>query len=529
MHLLWSHTMKITKLDIHSFRLFKDTSIKLGSRITVITGTNAVGKSTILGLLGNSSELKKKQGVPILKPQFRCEFSEIFKMSQEFDKKESKAATVTFDTGKELYYRISWQKNKGKDTKRGRLIPNSEIDGSKSSAKNKWPVLYLGLTRLYPLGEAILSTNKNKPFNISEDLLNTYSDILSLHETIEYTNEVHLTDIQKKVSFGVNTSTYNYISNSAGQDNLAQILLAVESFAKLKEKQGDDYQGGLLLIDELDAALHPSFKYLYDISKKLSLQIVFTTHSISLLEYAIKTRDNTSHPNTPTPPILVHYFSRANHEISPKHYDSPDIDKIRDLLTESISMVSKPKVKIISEDAEARWLINELIPDNYISKIDLLDTNVGSNEIISLAKCDRSFFNNRVIIIDGDIRTETSKVEEIKLLNAQKSHILILPTSLSIEKSLLEFLQSKSEFINDYYDNEAAERFNITKSFIKNMCEDLKRKCDNHPPREVYKKWFNEFLIIFKETHLLEYWKLEHQEEVNTFITEFTQAVDELY
>ena len=158
--------MKITKLDIHSFRLFKDVSLTLGSRITVITGTNAVGKSTILGLLGNSSELKKKEGVPILKPRFRCEFSEIFKMSQEFDKKEPKAATVTFDTGKELYYRISWQKNKDKDTKRGRLIPNSEVDGSKSSAKNKWPVLYLGLTRLYPLGEAILSTNKNKPFKI---------------------------------------------------------------------------------------------------------------------------------------------------------------------------------------------------------------------------------------------------------------------------------------------------------------------------------------------------------------------------
>ena len=526
--------MKITKLDIHSFRLFKDTSLTLGSRITVITGTNAVGKSTILGLLGNSSELKKKDGVPILKPQFRCEFSEIFKMSEEFDKKESKAATVTFDTGKELYYRISWQKNKGKDTKRGRLIPNSEMDGSKSSAKNKWPVLYLGLTRLYPLGEAILSTNKNKPFKISEDLLTTYSKILSLHEAIESINEVHLTDITKKASFGVNTSTYNYISNSAGQDNLAQILLAVESFVKLKEKQGDDYQGGLLLIDELDAALHPSaqiklFNYLYDISKELSLQIVFTTHSITLLELAIKKRDETYHSNATESTILVHYFSRANDEISPKHLDFPSIDQVRNLLTESISMVSKPKVKVISEDYEARWLIKELIPDKYVSKIDLLDTTVGSNEIISLAKCDRSFFNNRVIIIDGDIRTETSKIKEIKLLNTQKSHILILPTSLSIEKSLLEFLQSDSNFINDYYDSKPTEDFNITKSFIRNMCEDLNRECDNRTNREVYKKWFNEYLDIFRETHLIEYWKQEHQEQVNTFIAEFTQAVDDLY
>ena len=526
--------MKITKLDIHSFRLFKDVSLTLGSRITVITGTNAVGKSTILGLLGNSSELKKKEGVPILKPQFRCEFSEIFKMSQEFDKKEPKAATVTFDTGKELYYRISWQANKGKDIKRGRLIPNSEVDGSKTNAKNKWPVLYLGLTRLYPLGEAILSTNKNKPFNISDELLNTYSYILSLHETIESTNEVHLTDIQKKVSFGVNTSTYDYISNSAGQDNLAQILLAVESFVKLKEKQGNDYQGGLLLIDELDAALHPSaqiklFKYLYDISKKLSLQIVFTTHSISLLEHAIKKRDDTSHPNTPEPPILVHYFSRANQELSPRHYDSPTIHKIRDLLTESISIISKPKVKIISEDAEARWLIKHLIPDEYLSKIELLDTTVGSNEIISLAKCDRSFFNNRVIVIDGDIRNESSKVNEINSLNAQKSHILILPTSTSIEKSLLDFLLGDSMNIANYYEDEAADRFNITRSAMINKNENLRAECANRPAREVYKEWFNEFLIVFNETHLLEYWKKEHENEVKEFIESFTATVDELY
>lgn len=192
-------------------------------------------------------------------------------------------------------------------------------------------------------------------------------------------------------------------------------------------------------------------------------------------------------------------------------------------------MVSKPKVKIISEDAEARWLIKELIPDDYVSKIDLLDTTVGSNEIISLAKCDRSFFNNRVIIIDGDIRNESSKVNEINSLNAQKSHILILPTSTSIERSLLAFLLSDSTNTENYYENEDTDSYNITKNAIINEAKELEDLCAKKTDREVYKKWFNEHLDIFRLTHLIEYWKLEHQEEVNTFIEEFTQAVDALY
>jgi len=48
------------------------------------------------------------------------------------------------------------------------------------------------------------------------------------------------------------------LTNSSGQDNLGQILLAILSFRKLKEEQGEQWQGGILLIDEIDATLHPA-------------------------------------------------------------------------------------------------------------------------------------------------------------------------------------------------------------------------------------------------------------------------------
>lgn len=45
-------------LIINDFRQFKNMEISLGKRLTVIAGRNSTGKSTILGILANSGELK---------------------------------------------------------------------------------------------------------------------------------------------------------------------------------------------------------------------------------------------------------------------------------------------------------------------------------------------------------------------------------------------------------------------------------------------------------------------------------------
>ena len=46
------------KLIINDFRQFKNVEIEIGKFLTVLAGRNSTGKSTILGLLANSGELK---------------------------------------------------------------------------------------------------------------------------------------------------------------------------------------------------------------------------------------------------------------------------------------------------------------------------------------------------------------------------------------------------------------------------------------------------------------------------------------
>lgn len=61
-------------LKLNDFRQFKNMDILLGKRLTVLAGRNSTGKSTILGVLANSGELKKKDGTTYSDGQFRAEF-----------------------------------------------------------------------------------------------------------------------------------------------------------------------------------------------------------------------------------------------------------------------------------------------------------------------------------------------------------------------------------------------------------------------------------------------------------------------
>lgn len=91
-------------LKIREFRQFQDNEILLGKRITVLAGRNSTGKSTILGLLANSGELKKKDGTTITGGQFRAEFSEILHGSKKYDASGSDRVKIEVHLNKVILY-----------------------------------------------------------------------------------------------------------------------------------------------------------------------------------------------------------------------------------------------------------------------------------------------------------------------------------------------------------------------------------------------------------------------------------------
>lgn len=102
------------KIEINDFRLFHNETLLLGKYLTILSGRNSTGKSTILGMIANSGELKKKDGVTYSSKQFHAEFSELFKGSRQFDEIGPNRFKITLcdDNGNELDYRsfrTAWQ------------------------------------------------------------------------------------------------------------------------------------------------------------------------------------------------------------------------------------------------------------------------------------------------------------------------------------------------------------------------------------------------------------------------------------
>lgn len=105
-----------------------------------------------------------------------------------------------------------------------------------TESKLPLPSFYLGLGRLYALGETpYKNIEKFKTKKITSEeyswLLDNYKNILSL-DTIQV-NSISNYTINKITSGGINTETYDYLTNSCGQDNICIILYILLSFQNL--------------------------------------------------------------------------------------------------------------------------------------------------------------------------------------------------------------------------------------------------------------------------------------------------------
>ena len=256
--------MYISKLDIKNFRAFEgEYSFEFVKGVNCLSGHNATGKSTILAILSNCGELKKKDGEQLNGKAFKGEYSQLIKGDITKDK-TGDVCKLYFDDlpkfnedksnpfVKELSFRATYQLN----NERYRLIPKKIKNIRETEKKLNWPVIYLGLSRLFPVGESESLTQTLIKTEYDEEISNKHREILSSKD--DYLSLVNVdTDVTQKRGVGFDTEKYSYKANSSGQDNLGQILLAVYSFENLK-KTYEYYSGGLLLIDELDATLHPA-------------------------------------------------------------------------------------------------------------------------------------------------------------------------------------------------------------------------------------------------------------------------------
>lgn len=426
---------RVDGFEISVFRRFHDISIKFGPNVTLIAGQNATSKSTLLGMLAQPFSFGVLRGRTAGKPDHSTytdnyhglsldELRDLAGMPFMYDCDDVFRLSEEKDFGKEYEYRTNLILSeddvtnlpgnslltKSRDRKKGNRITGMRfVTGPGASHKSgegnfPHPVIYLGLNRLWPLavtekctfsGDAI--SDEDKQWYVDK-----YREILCLAED---NNSAKYMDAERKGKFITPESKdYDGESCSAGQDNLSQLLTAILSFRRLKKSLGDQYRGGLFLIDEVDATFHAFsqdkvLELLCEASNELGLQIIATSHSLRLLEKAYQSSLKNK--------IEVLYLVNEDGCIVERTF--PTYQEIADhLKVESTPPPRKKpqRVSVILEDEAGQFLFRQICGSklrNYIKVVNTSSFSAGYLKNLGNLSKKVSELRDVILIPDGDM------------------------------------------------------------------------------------------------------------------------------
>lgn len=539
---------QLKKLVIEKFRALNNVTIEFSEQITVVCGKNGTSKSSILGIAAQifsfdkdyTNNKKSLSFQQITGSAFKSQYSEHFRISDTFDVPGSMTVNIELHDGYTNQAATAKLELMKRQSTRGNTLPrpvvrnNSTASGSSNTSRNfTHPVIFLSLKRLYPIAArdykiadfAYLNQHKQEFICLTNKLLNRSSS----HATG--------TDgtIRSAVAHGEN---YDQESVSAGEDNAGQIILALMSFRKLKVDY-PDYKGGLLLIDEADAGLFPTaqinlLKILDQECKNLNLQVVMTSHSPVLIQYAFEQSQQFRRK------YKTIYLSNTYGDV--QVMSDWSWEKISaDINTRTINSTpgkSLPRINIYFEDKEASDFFAALIYGQPIKKftLPLPKITLGCSNYLQLIQKKVSEFSERSIVcLDGDQKSNTT--------GKQFKTVVLLPGPLPPDQLIFEYLynlppdhafwKNDLQFTRNVFTNTACEVLN--EFGINGPSVDLKERLaaynGDKKPREVFKDFYkdSEFQRLVSSGgnphNLWRHWIENNPTSTNNFLEKLKTAI----
>jgi len=538
----------VENLSISHYRKIKNLNFDFSPNINVISGTNGTCKSSLLHIISNSfqlvtknySWLNDKKCLEIIKKVNKVVNPKIESLTCG-DKKynnpaigqKGKLFTVKYFDGTSLDFR------RHNSVLNNRYAIKPLYKKGTSDTLPRCPVIYLGLSRLFPFGEfqndnEIKEIKESLPLPYQQEIVNIFRQLTGL--TISFTSSKRIGDIKIRSEFSSDQEGIDSNTISAGEDNLFILITALISLKYyFNSIQSSKTVESILLIDELDATLHPSVQFkLLDLfsqySRDYKIQIFFTTHSLSLIEYALDKKHN-----------VVYLIDNITSVVN---LDSPDIYKIKMYLyslTRNDIYLNKA-IPIFTEDEEARLFLNILF-DYYTEKNEenftkirnrfhFVHANIGADNLLNI------FGDNYLLkstmqaicILDGDKRSKRDLNRNVIVLPGGESpEKLIMCYSLQLydnddgfwtDKTILNIgytkiyfrdnilpdidiieerikeLQSQNESTEGIERNLRKKAFNKHKQFFELL---FKHWVYNNENEEQIKSFFKDLYIMFKK------------------------------
>ena len=357
----------IKTININQYRKLKDMKFELTPYLNAISGTNGTCKTSLLHMISNSckavtktsSWVKDKNCLQIINSVndvTNPKVESLTRGDKQYNDPAHGVSGVLFNVEYFDHTPLDFRRHNSSTNTRYAIKPMYQR-GSGDSLPS-CPVIYLGLSRLMPYGEfkndaALKDIKKGLPDRYQAEIARIYEDFT--HYSISPTSIQQMGDVKTRAEFSSAFEGIDSNTISAGEDNLYIILLAVMSLRYYYESiESYNTVESILLVDELDATLHPAYQIkllnlLREYSKAYKIQIVFTTHSMSMIEELLCKKDNV--------------FYLLDNITSVVLMEDPDLYKIRmhlSSLTKEDIYLDKV-IPVFTEDAEARFMLDMLL------------------------------------------------------------------------------------------------------------------------------------------------------------------------
>lgn len=387
----------LSTIYLDGIRGFNNLRVRFNYPVSVIAGGNTTGKSTILFSAACAYKVPGtgvKDFVPsTLFPDYRPKFGRHQDIQQ----------TVTM----EFYY----QTPEGEDSMRWRRAKgwNRSFFGRQNASQPERQVYLRTLSNLRNPSEVrgVLSMSRLK--SEPEETQLTALQIEFAHQMLpfRYSEVVNLSSGTKNLLFAAQEggATYSELHMAAGE---RAILRLSQEITQLK--------GALVLIDEVEAGLHPWVQqllmlHLQQLALRNDLQIIVASHSPVVLD---------SVPLNGR--IFLDRDDRSGEVVVRPAY--------RDLIQNALYGRSNEMIKMLCEDEIAEGILEGvldfLLPTENMNRESIrIGRDTGASQFPMHAETLRKFgqIQNAVFILDGDQRG--GEIER-KIQDAAKSSVLVL-------------------------------------------------------------------------------------------------------
>lgn len=556
-------TFYAKELYIKKFRKIENQTISFGRRLNVISGQNGVGKSNIMALVVATFGKKTNR---FSSGNFHPKYNDFFTISENENFRDYEShLKVESSCSKVIISKRQSFKNDTEENRNIRLIPRNSTyfykenytqEKVKEIIKKEYnigpdaripiPAIISTLSRLYPVGETEI-TNKVLRKKYSSEVKDKYSEYYNIVFPASINNNSSINIIHKSITkkntlyIDLNNATKE--TQSVGQDSLSSIITALTDFYHLKISDPDNYEGGILCIDELDSSLHPKaqinlINLLVETAEDLNLQIFITTHSLTIIKQIIKLERESS-KDYKLIYLLDPEFPRVHNYSSYTELKSDLFDEIN---------VYKPIVKIYCEDEYTEFISKELeksckkILNKSLPEYKIIPIHLGCTNLLKLPSQD-SYFGKTVIVLDGDARLKDKQnllyeyINKLSLSdkNSKKisANFIYLPSFLAPESYIYFLLNTitNNSIYHSYWANLNNTEFSIlTKSKLNHILLNQVNITRDTKNDELKKLFTNNNSLDIKDlivkTQLFDFYYQNNQKELEKYYNYVQEAIN---